>query len=42
MSWQKPSAKKCPECGSMMLEKGNRLVCENRDCGYVENKPEEN
>ena len=41
MSWQKPSAKKCPECGGMMLEKGNRLVCENRDCGHVENKPEE-
>lgn len=40
MSWQKPSAKKCPQCGGMMLEKGNRLVCENRDCGYVENKPE--
>ena len=41
MSWQKPSDKKCPRCGGMMLEKGNRLVCENRDCGYVENKPEE-
>ena len=41
MSWQKPSARKCPECGGMMLEKGNRLVCENRDCGHVENKPEE-
>ena len=40
MSWQKPSAKKCPRCGGMMLEKGNRLVCENRDCGYVENKTE--
>ena len=40
MSWQKPSAKKCPECGGMMLEKGNRLVCENRECGHVENKPE--
>ena len=41
MSWQKPSEKKCPRCGGMMLEKGNRLVCENRDCGYMENKPEE-
>ena len=41
MSWQKPSDKKCPKCGGMMLEKGNRLVCENRECGYVENKPEE-
>ena len=41
MSWQKPSGKKCPRCGGMMLEKGNRLVCADRDCGYVENKPEE-
>ena len=41
MSWQKPSDKKCPRCGGMMLEKGNRLVCENRDCGYVENRPED-
>ena len=41
MSWQKPSDKKCPRCGGMMLEKGNRLLCADRDCGYVENKPEE-
>ncbi len=41
MSWQKPSDKKCPRCGKMMLEKGNKLVCEDRECGYMENKPEE-
>ena len=41
MSWQKPSDKKCPKCGSMMLVKGNKLVCEDRDCGYVENSSEE-
>ena len=41
MSWQKPSDKKCPRCGGMMLVKGNKLVCEDRDCGYVENSPEE-
>ncbi len=41
MSWQKPSDKKCPRCGGMMLEKGNKLVCEDRECGYMENKPEE-
>ena len=41
MSWQKPSGRKCPRCGGMMLEKGNRLLCADRDCGYVENKPEE-
>lgn len=27
MSWQKPSAKKCPKCGSALVEKGSRLVC---------------
>ena len=35
MSWQKPSEKKCPECGSYMVEKGNKLVCSNEQCGYV-------
>ena len=35
MSWQKPSKEKCPECGSYMVEKGNRLVCANKECGYV-------
>lgn len=41
MSWQKPSDKKCPKCGGMMLVKGNKLVCADRDCGYMENRPEE-
>ena len=41
MSWQKPSDKKCPKCGGMMLIKGNKLVCEDRECGYMENRPEE-
>ena len=35
MSWQKPSKEKCPECGGYMVEKGNRLVCANKECGYV-------
>lgn len=38
MSWQKPSEKKCPKCSGYMLEKGNKLVCANENCGYVENK----
>ena len=38
MSWQKPSDKKCPNCGSFMVEKGNKLVCSETGCGYVENK----
>ncbi|MED9965563.1 MAG: type I DNA topoisomerase [Blautia sp.] len=38
MSWQKPSAKKCPKCGSYMVEKGNKLMCSQETCGYVEAK----
>lgn len=38
MSWQKPSEKKCPKCGGFMLEKGNKLVCGDEQCGYVETK----
>lgn len=32
MSWQKPSTQKCPECGSYMVEKGNKLLCTNESC----------
>lgn len=39
MTWQKPSGQICPECGSMMLEKGNRLVCADNSCGYMIEKP---
>ena len=38
MSWQKPSGKSCPRCGSYMVEKGNKQRCSNDQCGYVENK----
>ena len=38
MSWQKPSSKKCPKCGSYMVEKGSKLVCAESSCGYVEDK----
>ena len=34
MSWQKPSAEKCPKCGGYMLCKGNKIVCANAECGY--------
>jgi len=36
MSWQKPSSTPCPVCGKYMVEKGNRLVCSDRECGYVQ------
>ncbi len=38
MVWQKPSGEKCPKCGDMLLEKGNKLVCMNEQCGYVTGK----
>ena len=41
MSWQKPSREKCPSCHSYMLEKGNKLVCSDKQCGYVMRKPKE-
>ena len=41
MSWQKPSEKRCPVCGSYMVEKGNKLVCSETTCGYVEQKAKE-
>lgn len=37
MSWQKPSTEKCPKCGSYMVEKGNKLLCADQQCGYSMN-----
>ena len=37
--WYKPSDKKCPECGELLLERNlrnTRLVCSNEKCGYKE------
>lgn len=42
MVWQKPSGELCKQCGSMMLEKGNKLVCADEKCGHVENKKTNN
>ncbi len=35
MVWQKPSQEKCPQCGSILLEKGNKLVCADENCGHI-------
>ena len=40
MSWQKPSKVPCPQCGGYMVEKGDKLVCADEQCGYVMEKPE--
>ena len=38
MSWNKPTEEKCPECGSYLVEKGNKHICSNEECGYVINR----
>ena len=35
ISWQKPSDRKCPVCGSYMIERGNKLQCANEECRKV-------
>lgn len=40
MSWQKPTEKKCPKCGGVLVEKGNKLACIKNECGYMEKKEE--
>jgi len=39
MVWQKPSTVRCEKCGGLMLEKGNKLVCADKECGFVCDKP---
>lgn len=39
MVWQRPSGFKCERCGSLMLYKGNKLVCSDENCGYVTGVP---
>ena len=40
MSWQKPSNIRCKQCGGYMVEKGKKLVCADKECGYVMDKEE--
>ncbi len=35
MVWQKPVDVKCDRCGSIMLQKGNKLVCSDENCGFI-------
>ncbi len=35
MSWARPVAERCPQCGGWMIEKGNRIACADETCGYV-------
>ena len=38
MSWQRPSEEKCPQCGGYMVEKGSKLVCADKECGFVKSR----
>ena len=40
MSWQKPSNIRCKQCGGYMVEKGKKLVCADKECGFVMDKEE--
>jgi len=41
MVWQRPSSKKCPACGNVLVNKGNKLACIDKQCGHVEDEPNE-
>ena len=38
ISWNLPSKEKCPKCGNIMINKGNKLQCYDEKCGYVMDK----
>ncbi len=40
MSWQKPSNERCPICGKVLLEKGQKLVCMDESCGFIKERTE--
>lgn len=41
MVWQKPVNEKCDRCGSILLQKGNKLVCSDENCGFIKDAPKE-
>ena len=41
MSWNRLHSKPCPKCGKYMIIKGKKLVCSDNDCGYTEERPDE-
>ncbi len=34
MSWARPVEEACPECGGLMVRRGNKIVCADNQCGY--------
>ena len=41
MSWQKPVDVKCEKCGSLMVRKGNKLMCMNEECKHLQEIPKD-
>lgn len=41
VSWNRPVKTPCEKCGSLMVEKGNKLQCTNEECGHTMDKPKE-
>ncbi|MCD7726685.1 MAG: type I DNA topoisomerase [Clostridiales bacterium] len=39
MVWQKPVNDRCGRCGSILLQKGNKLVCSDENCGFTKDMP---
>ncbi len=35
MVWQRPVNEKCSRCGAILLQKGNKLVCSDENCGFI-------
>ena len=33
--WDKPVNEFCPQCNSLLIEKGKKIKCSNKDCGYI-------
>ncbi len=41
MVWDKPAKERCPVCGGLMLEKGSKYVCEDANCGHIQERAKE-
>ena len=41
MSWNRPVNKRCPVCGKILVEKGQKLCCIDETCRYSEAKAKE-
>ena len=41
MSWNRPVEEPCEKCGSLMVEKGTKLLCTNEACGFMKDRKKE-